>query len=365
MDPVVHQMFDDLIHSFDAFRSEFDGLSARLDRRFTETEAVCSKHDSTVDRRLDSLEQFASAQYTAAIVADNWGGHFSERVSELEGRVHDLEMSVESEVQNISWESFSNLIHERFSHDQHELLLRQLFHIKHTSTVSDYIEKFTDLFEQLKAYNPNLDKLYFTTHFVDGLREDIRSVVMVARPQNLDTACTLALLQEEALDQGIRKEFKCSEASPFARTATIKGSLPLPLPPRRPQAVPDPVVEKRVPTKSTSIDDKLSTLRNYHRARGLCVRCGDKWALGHRTMQFKGSLLGRDVVILVDSGSSHSFLSSCLATGLPNLRPLPKPMTVRVADGGSILYSVEVSCAEWSVQGYSFHSTLRILQLGS
>ena len=152
--------------------------------------------------------------------------------------------SVESEFQNISWESFSNLIHERFSRDQHELLLRQLFHIKHTSTVSDYIEKFTDLFEQLKAYNPNPDKLYFTTRFVDGLREDIRSVVMVARPQNLDTACTLALLQEEALDQGIRKEFKCSEASPFARTTTIKGALPLPLPPRCPQAVPKPVAEK-------------------------------------------------------------------------------------------------------------------------
>ena len=84
-----------------------------------------------------------------------------------------------------------------------------------------------------------------------------------------------------------------------------------------------------------------------------------------RTMQFKGSLLGRDVVILVDSGSSHSFLSSCIATGLPNLSPLPKPMTVRVADGGSLLCSAEVSCAEWSVQGYTFHSTLRILQLGS
>ena len=141
--------------------------------------------------------------------------------------------SVESEIQNISWESFAILIHERFSRDQHELLLRQVFHIKHTSTVSDYIEKFTDLFEQLKAYNANPDKLYFTTCFIDGLREDIRSVVMVARPQSLDTACILALLQVEALDQGIHKEFKCSEASPFARTTTIKGALPLPLPPRR------------------------------------------------------------------------------------------------------------------------------------
>jgi len=38
------------------------------------------------------LEQFASAQYTATIVGDNWGGHFFERISELEERVHDLEM---------------------------------------------------------------------------------------------------------------------------------------------------------------------------------------------------------------------------------------------------------------------------------
>ena len=83
------------------------------------------------------------------------------------------------------------------------------------------------------------------------------------------------------------------------------------------------------------------------------------------TMQFKGSLLGYDIIILADSGSSHSFLNSCLATSLPNLRPLPKSMTLRVADGGSILCSAEVSSAEWSVRGYTFHSTLRILQLGS
>ena len=101
--------------------------------------------------------------------------HFTHAVA------HWLQL-VESEVQNISWEPFSILIHERFSRDQYELLLCQLFHIKHTSTISDYIKKFTDLFEQLKAYNANPDKFYFTTRFIDGLREDIRSVVLVARP---------------------------------------------------------------------------------------------------------------------------------------------------------------------------------------
>jgi hypothetical protein len=71
MDPVVRQMFDDLIQRFDSFRTEFDGLSSRLDRRYTDSEASRFQHDSTFDARLESLEQFASAQYTVAIVADN------------------------------------------------------------------------------------------------------------------------------------------------------------------------------------------------------------------------------------------------------------------------------------------------------
>jgi hypothetical protein len=187
--------------------------------------------------------------------------------------------SVESKVQNISWEAFSTCIHGRFSHDQHELLLRRLFHITHTSTVSEYIEKFTDLYEQLKAYNPNPDKLYFTTRFIDGLREEIRSIILVARPQDLDSACTLALLQEEVLDQGTRKDFKCSEASPFTRTTTIKGALPLPPAPWRPLQEP---ADKCPLLKPANVDDKLATLQNYRKARGLCIRCGEKWVPGHR-----------------------------------------------------------------------------------
>jgi hypothetical protein len=75
---------------------------------------------------------------------------------------------------NISWESFSSLIHARFSRDQHELRLRQMFHIRQTTTVSDYVDKFTNLVEQLAVYTPNPDPLAHTTRFIDGLRDDIR-----------------------------------------------------------------------------------------------------------------------------------------------------------------------------------------------
>lgn len=328
--------------------------------------------------------------------------------------------SVESQLHNISWPAFSVLIHDRFSRDQHELLLRQLFHIKMTSSVSDYVERFTDLVDQLKAYTTHPDTLSFTTRFVDGLRDDIRSVVLVARPHNLDTACTLALLQEEAVDQGSRKEFKHADGSLFTRNATIKGTLPLPPPVRAQTSEPFQAVrsaeDKRLPPRS--IDDKLAKLRSYRKTQGLCVRCGEKWAPGHRcapvpqlhalqevwalcsdafsdsdqvpsedsvatdqafmllsssavtasvvprTLQFQGQLRGHSVLILVDSGSSHSFLSSELASQFSDLKPLNRPMQVRVADGGSIDCSSELRNAEWFVQGFSFHSTFRIIPLG-
>jgi hypothetical protein len=108
------------------------------------------------------------------------------------------------------------MLHERFGRDQHQILIRRMFHIHQESTVLDYVERFSALIDQLKAYNPNIDMLYYTTRFVDGLRLDIRSVVVVQRPQTLDTAYTLALLQEEVADLMPQKEVR-HDPAPYHR----------------------------------------------------------------------------------------------------------------------------------------------------
>lgn len=141
--------------------------------------------------------------------------------------------------------------------------------------MSEYVDSFTELVEQLSAYTTSRDHLYYATRFIDGLRDDIRPTVLVARPQDLDTAATLALLQEEALDQGRRREFKKPDGSVFSRSATIKGALPLPSPPPRPTppgAVPD---DRRPGHKTRAVDDKFSNLCSSRKAHGLCVRCAD------------------------------------------------------------------------------------------
>lgn len=82
-----------------------------------------------------------------------------------------------------------------------------------------------------------------------------------------------------------------------------------------------------------------------------------------RTMQFVGNLGGHEVRILVDSGNNHSFLSSAVASRIQGISHISKPVSVTLADGASMRCTEEIVSAEWSVQGYSFHSNLKILPL--
>ena len=53
--------------------------------------------------------------------------------------------SVDSKMRDCSWTEFCQLLLDRFGRDEHELLLRCLFNIRQTTTVSDYIDKFAEL----------------------------------------------------------------------------------------------------------------------------------------------------------------------------------------------------------------------------
>lgn len=68
--------------------------------------------------------------------------------------------SVERRVRTATWSQFCEMVHMRFGRDQHELLLRQLFQIRQTHTVQEYIDKFVVLVDQLAAYDSIL--IHFT-----------------------------------------------------------------------------------------------------------------------------------------------------------------------------------------------------------
>jgi len=65
----------------------------------------------------------------------------------------------------LPWPDFCKMLHDRFGRDQCDKLVRQMFHINQISTVTDYVDRFSSLFDQLKAYQHNPGMHYFTTHF--------------------------------------------------------------------------------------------------------------------------------------------------------------------------------------------------------
>lgn len=132
--------------------------------------------------------------------------------------------------------------------------------------------------------------------------------------------------------------------------------------------------------------DKLATLKVYRRAKGLCFICGERWGKDHKCnstvslhvvqemLEFCNSesveseeseddlmvlsaetqptgantsairlpcqIAGHDVLFLLDSGSSHSFLSARLAQHFSDAVPLPKQQRVRIAGGA--IYSLHI-----------------------
>lgn len=66
-------------------------------------------------------------------------------------------------------------------------------------------------------------------------------------------------------------------------------------------------------------------------------------------MQFQGTIQGLPVKILLDSGSSHTFVSLTLSSKLTGQSPLSVPLCVKIADGQVLDCSTNFLQLEWSV----------------
>ncbi|BAH93352.1 Os06g0170800 [Oryza sativa Japonica Group] len=81
------------------------------------------------------------------------------------------------------------------------------------------------------------------------------------------------------------------------------------------------------------------------------------------TLRLQGSIQGFDVLILVDSGSSCSFLSSVVLPHLTGVKSLLTPVQVKVANGAVLSCTSELPAAKWEVQGHQFSTDFKLLPL--
>lgn len=193
------------------------------------------------------------------------------------------------------------------------------------------------------------------------------------------------------MDPSRRCDGRCSEGYSYTKMPP-KGAMPLPLPPAGDKGGRALVGALASNDRcSPIVDAKLATLCDYRRARGLCFRCGEKWSRDHRCPEkiqvhvlqevwdlchlddseecyehnapedqvlavevlvatsdqssahailLTSIVQGKAVTILIDSGSSCSFISDTLAAQLSGATQLTNAPRVRIVDGTLVPCSV-------------------------
>jgi hypothetical protein len=96
-----------------------------------------------------------------------------------------------------------------------------------------------------------------------------------------------------------------------------------------------------------------------------CLSADSTMVSGVKTLQFQGQFQQLPVLIMLDSGSSSSFISTQLVSRLSLMTDPCQTVSVRVANGDIMHCSSFLSGAAWSFHHYQFQHDLKVLPLTS
>lgn len=299
-----------------------------------------------------------------------------------------------------TWTSFCTAVLQEFDVNVHRSCMRDLLVLKQQGTVLEYKSMFHQLVYQIRLYEGTVSETLLVTRFVLGLKEEIRQAVEMQIPTTLYAATEFALVQEALLERNKHQAHRNQK-----------------------QFVP-----KQYPTRGDGYQKsqftagdvwKARQLKEYRRANNLCYGCGEKYTPGHicqqkQVAQIKAietevdgvvltealldavaeeeameeaaafltanavagtinaksikirALVGNQVMLLlVDSGSSHTFIDQQLVDRLNcHTEQLAEAMRVKVANGQYLDCTHQVKQLEWWTHNTTFQTDMKIVQLG-
>ncbi|KAL5552031.1 hypothetical protein UlMin_002207 [Ulmus minor] len=216
----------------------------------------------------------------------------------LEGRALSWYLWANAKTPFQSWPGFRAALLARFSHLGDEDPIEQLLALQQEGSVAD----FRNQFEMLAVALPQLPESVFKSAFMNGLREEICVELRLLRLGDLEASMVMAQQIEERnptlekLKKGrgillvLEDDPKEEENSPTYELSTIPSSTDL----------------------------SFNSLMGFTSAQ---------------TLKLQGMLNGKSVVVLIDSGASHSFISSRLVTELSIPFVSTEGYGVQVGDG--------------------------------
>nr|KAJ0228165.1 hypothetical protein LSAT_V11C100046520 [Lactuca sativa] len=266
------------------------------------------------------------------------------------------------------WDEMKSLLLRQFRPGTAGTLHQQWLALIQSGSVLEYQRAFIELLAPLN----NIPDDITLGHFINGLQEEIRSEVQLLSPISVEQAMTLAIKVERKLNSQLHRKSSLSTVTPRTNTSGTLSGTPLITPlkttyfPPRSSTVPThtPAVSIKNPSKPGGEVRRLSDKElQYKRSKGLCFRCDEKWSAGHqckrkelsvllmqeeetgeedppdevnefanldtnelplisgvclnsvtgnlnpKTLKLKGIIKDTEVVVLIDPGATHNFLS--------------------------------------------------------
>ena len=280
----------------------------------------------------------------------------------------------------VTWDVFKAGLLARYGPTQFYDYFGELTKLQQTGSVRDYQSRF----ENLLAKAGHLPPARQVSCFISGLKEGIKADVLAGRPMDLSTAIGLARLYEAR---------NLSQRRPLPASTNVSQK----------------VNKEESSSRHPSAIRRMSPAElKERRDKGLCYNCNDKFAPGHRckklflieacndedngdvvmdvelveenevpgislhamsgsdapeTMRVRGAIGIVSTVVLLDSGSTHNFVSEHLATKL-NLQPATnKKVTVEVASGEKLSSKGKCNAVSIKLGGFVTHVDFYILPL--
>ncbi|XP_026396090.1 uncharacterized protein LOC113290721 [Papaver somniferum] len=312
----------------------------------------------------------------------------------------------------IYWDDFIIDVCTRFQELGHDSVVGEFNKLDQTGRVLEYQEQFEEVKALMLAKNKSLTEDYFIHSFVTGLKEYLRMVVQMFTPTTLQQVIFLARRQECIMDKYAHSQPKftnrLSYESNTLPTSTKASTLtPLVTSP----TVTSPTTSPKMPPLKKLTYAKMREKRE----KGLCYNCDEFYTKGHKcikqqlymivagdeeglhsaevgegsiptimkleekmeisfhaldgnishtSIKIKGRVKGHELTILVESGSTHSFLDPSVAKRCgTNILPT-QTLQVTVADGNKLLSQAKCPGFTWVMQGNTLSRDLHLLELG-
>lgn len=323
----------------------------------------------------------------------------------FEGRANVWYQNSSSKCINITWEQFLGVVSTKFEEIKEENAIEEFTKLRCVGNYEDYVDKFEELKACMELFNTGgFSEQYYKSSFIGGLSLELKSVVKMFKPKTLQDAIELGREQLVTMDAWARK-FR-GGPKPYTNTNPVTTTK---------NYSPNLTNSASRPAGKQHVKYLTYAEMAARREKGLCYNCDEKFVPGHRckpgskinysmiteeqelsymqgtadteeevdeppmeevvlslnalkgnhsiyTMKFTRNCEGQELNILIDTGSTLSFIKESTAQRLGSNIEEAARILIKVANGEKMVNTKMVSDFAWKIQDIGFKHPLRLLQ---